>query len=173
MAGSGVFAMEIRKLTEDNIRSFVEKTTEITSYQDTSGTPEDIRAYLDAHLHKKGYFKSTIRYIMPGFPSQENVLSLDKDQFIDSILSGQNALEEYETDITVKSVKISRDGKRATVVTSGQEGGTMAVPGEDGKTEEIPVSGSSECDQILKLEDRTIKMYSAICKTDIRFEMPF
>ncbi len=166
-------AGKLNKLSESDIKSFIVETTKITSGQAIYRSNDEIRNYLDRHLHKKGFFKSKIRYIVPGFPSQENTLSLDKEQFIESILSGQQALENYYSEVDVKKVRISKDKTKATVVTKSKESGVMPVPGEGGKAEKIPVEGKSTCDQILKLEDGVIQMYSATCETDINFQMPF
>ena len=123
--------------------------------------------------YKKGYFKSAIKYNVPGFPSQENSMSLDKDQFIDSVLSGQQALQDYESSIDIQSIKISRDKTKATVQTRSTENGVMPIPSESGSAEMIPVRGDSSCDQILMLEKKIIQMYSANCTTEITFISPF
>ncbi len=160
------------QLDESSIREFVEQTTEITS-KNTSMSPDQVRAYLELHLHKKGFFKSEIRYNIPGYPSQTNTLSLDKPQFIDSILSGQQALEDYEIKLNIEEINISRDGGKATLRTSSIERGMMPVPREDGKSESIPVEGSSTCSQIIMLENGEQQMYSANCVTEITFLTPF
>ncbi len=163
---------KVRKLDEGNVREFVLMTTKMTS-QAQDFHKSDVQEYLNDHLHKKGFFKSEIKYTIPGFPSQSNTLSLNKEQFIDSILSGQQALQDYEAQTEVIDISISRDGKKATLSTTSIERGLMPVPSEDGQAEHSPVEGSSECGQILMLEDGLIQMYSATCKTDITFMTPF
>ncbi len=171
---SGVFAQEtVSSLTDENVRAFIERTTDITSGRVLYMTDEEIEDYLDHHLDKKGFFRSTIKFNVPGFPSQENTLSLDKKQFIDSVMSGQQALQDYETTIEVRDVQISSSGNRATVKTVGIESGVMPVPTETGTQEYIPVDGQSTCDQILKLKKKVIQMYSANCTTEITFQSTF
>ncbi|NCC21157.1 MAG: hypothetical protein EOM26_01695 [Alphaproteobacteria bacterium] len=162
------------RLTDDIVRRFIIETTDVTSRKDAYMSDDEVKNYLDRHLHKKGFFKSAIRYVIPGFPSQENTMSLDKKQFIESVMSGQQALEDYRTDVSIEEIRISSDGEKATVVTRAAEEGLMPVPSESGgDPEKIPVEGNSTCNQILMLEDRVIQMYSANCTTQINFRMPF
>ncbi|MCB1531832.1 MAG: hypothetical protein KDJ35_03080 [Alphaproteobacteria bacterium] len=159
------------ELTEEAIKDFIHKTTEISSGHVESMSPEDISAYLDTHLHKKARFKSAVQYNIPGFPTQETSMSLNKEEYIQGLEQGANALSDYDTDITIKSIKISKDGKRATVQTTGIERGSLPMANGT-QTEFVPVEGSSSCNQILKWEDDVIQMYSAICSTVVTFQ-PF
>ncbi len=163
---------KVSRLNEDNVRVFIEKTTDVTSGK-TRMSADEVSVYLDRHLDKKGFFRSEMTYRIPGFPSQENALSLDKEQFIESVLDGKKSLSDYETDVTIKDIKISSDGKRAVVETKSREKGDMPLPGEDGKTQKVPVEGVSSCSQTLKLNEKMIQMYSADCKTEIMFKSLF
>lgn len=157
------------QLTDDSVRDFIEETTQITSGQDLDASADDIRNYLKRHLAPKSRFKSTVTFSVPGFPTQRKALSLKKKDFIDSVIHGQKSLTHYETAITVETIRISKDGRKASVTTSGIESGFMPVPGEDGD-EDIPVDGTSECSQIITLNDsNVIQMYHANCKTNIVF----
>jgi hypothetical protein len=162
-----------KKLTERDVRDFIIKTTKITNGDNRRISQEEVREYLGNHLHKEGFFKSIISYNIPGFPTQNNTLSLNKDQFTDSILNGQQTLEDYRTEVNVKNIRISKDGEKATVTTISREQGEMPVPGEGGDTELISVEGQSTCSQILLLNDEYIQMYSANCRTDINFMSPY
>lgn len=166
IAGSGC------RLNKQSIEDFINKTTEITAHSSDLSSKE-IQDFLEKHLHKDGLFRSEIRYTIPGFPSQINTLSLDKRQFIEGVLSGYESLNEYDVDVDVKKVKISRDGKKANITTYSKEKGEMPVPDGNGRKEMIPVDGHSTCDQVIVLEDGGIQMYSADCTTEISFAMPF
>lgn len=156
-------------LTEDNVTAFIEETTKLTSGHNLNKSSEEIIAYLDRHLDKNARFKSTMTYNVPGFPPQQNAISLDKDEFIDYVQEGANSLEDYDNEINVDKVRISKDGTRATVQTSSFETGSMSVNGRDGG-QEVPVEGVSNCLQILKLHRGVIQMYSANCSTEIQFQ---
>lgn len=159
------------QLTEDAITAFIEETTAISAGQ-LERDPEDIREYLEKHLHKKARFRSSIRYNIPGFPGQETSMSLKKSEYIEGIEQGAQALSDYENEITIEKIKISKDKTRATVMTSGIERGSMPMAIDGKTTEFVPVEGSSSCNQILRMDDDVIQMYSAICKTVVNFQ-PF
>ncbi|GJL86050.1 MAG: hypothetical protein DHS20C02_18250 [Micavibrio sp.] len=158
------------KLTEPLIRDFITKTAEITSGQNTNMSPKEIIDYLDRHLDKGARFKSSMQYIIPGQPIQKNSLSLNRNDFIESIEQAQEAVTDYETKIEIQSVKISKDGEKATVQTFSNESGTMNMALDDGATKSMPIEGNSTCNQILTLSKKgVIQMYSAQCNTIISF----
>ena len=174
LAAAPAFAQDkVDSLTEDNVRSFIETTTAVMSGGQQMAEDE-LLAYLQNHLDERGIFKSLIRYNVPGFPSQETTMSLDRQQYIDNVTAGQKSLENYTTQVTVGAIRISRDGRKAVVETSSREQGTMPVEQEKGKQELVPVEGSSTCTQTLVLgSENYIRMYSADCKTDITFQESF
>lgn len=174
LATSPAFAQDVvDSLTEDNVRSFIETTTAVMS-GDRQMSEDELLEYLQNHLDERGIFKSLIRYNVPGFPSQETTMSLDRQQYIDNVTAGQKSLENYTTQVTVGAIRISQDGRKAVVQTSSHEQGTMPVEQEKGKQEMVPVEGSSTCTQTLVLgSENHIRMYSADCKTDITFQQAF
>lgn len=158
------------QLTEENIRAFVEKTTTITSGKDSGMSKEEVSAYLDAHLHDDARFKSTMRYAIPGFDVQEKTMSVDKMDFIEGIGEASSAMGNYESQIIISDIKISKDGKKATLKTKAHESGMMPVT-DDIEQKDVPVEGLSSCTQILMLsDDYIIQMYNATCVTDIQFD---
>lgn len=164
----------VSSLTEDNVRTFIERTTEITGRKDSSMTTEEVLQYLQDHLDDDGRFKSILTYKVPDYPTQKNDMSLNKDQFIQSIVDGEKTLSSYDSTVKIKRVKISSDAKAATVETSSHETGVMSLQGEEGGTEQIPIAGDSDCTQILKLSaEGVIRMFNADCKTEITFQQPF
>lgn len=174
LAGTGInqnarAEIKLKHLTEKNITQFIEKTTKMTSGQSLEASPEEIITYLKRHLSPKARFKSTMKYNIPGYPTQETSMSLEKKDFIESIEDGSQALSDYESEIRVRNIKISKDKTKATVQTTGTEKGIMPLS-EDGVTsEDVPVEGTSNCTQIIMLEEGVIQMYSANCTTTIHF----
>ncbi len=157
-------------LTEDNITDFIQRTTEISSGQNSDLSQSEITAYLQAHLHKKVRFKSTMRYNIPGFPSKNSSMSLGKKEYIESLQQGANALSDYETNIEIQDIKFSTDKMKATVFTTSTESGTMPVNGAEGQGSiDIPIDGESSCTQILTLKKGIIQIYNATCTTTISF----
>jgi DNA-binding transcriptional MerR regulator len=166
---SGAHAQKVRALSEQNVTDFINQTTDITSGRQTGMSMDEIKQYLDKHLEKKSRFRSTIRYNVPGYPSQQGAISLQKEDFIDSVEKGAKTMQNYDTTVEIKSIQISRDKTKATVQTVSTEKGTMPMPAENGQTEDVPMEGSSTCNQVIMLSDGVIQMYSAQCVTDISF----
>ena len=168
--GSACLAAEnIKMLTKQNVKEFIEDTTDIATTNTQALSPEKIQQYLDIHLDKKARFKSVMKYNMPGMPPQEANLSLDKDEFMKSVVQGAGAVDGYETLVEITDIKISSDGEKAFVKTQNTEYATMPVPTETGGVENVPMEGFSECMQILLLKKGVIKMYNADCVTNIEF----
>ena len=79
-------------------------------------------------------------------------------------------VKDFEADVQVQSIKISKDKTKATLKTITNERATMIVP-QSGSSEYVPINGYSICDQIVMLSDnRDIQIYSANCKTTLSFE---
>lgn len=161
---------EAGRLTKQNVTAFIQKTTALMAgHADNMDTPA-VHAYLEKHLHKDSRFKSTMRYLMPGFPTQEQTMTLDKEKFLENIEAGNNGIEDYDTDVEILRIKIAGNKKSATVTTRGHERAMMPVKDEDGKTEDVNLQGLSTCTQILMLSKKdVIQMYNATCVTDIEF----
>lgn len=158
-------AHALDELTEENVTAFITETTEITAGRSDMSI-EQVLEYLDRHIDKKGFFKSTMKFHMPEQPAQETTMSLDKKDFMKSIEAGSKTINDYETEIHIKSIKISKDGKKATVQTVGREQAMMPIE-IDGQLAELPVDGISSCLQILMLNAGVIQMYNANCTTEI------
>ena len=160
---------KIKALTEENVKAFIENTTDVTTSNSNDLSPDKVAEYLDKHVEDKARFKSVMKYHIPGMPPQEAELKLDKEGFMTSVNDGAEQIEGYETLIEIKQIKLASNGKKAFVKTSNTEYATMPVPTETGDTQEVPIEGVSECTQILSLNSGVIQMYSANCVTDIHF----
>ena len=168
--GAAPHAYAQDRLTEASITAFIEETSLLTSGLDGSEA-EAIEAYLEKHLDPKSHFRSKITFNIPGFPPQEQSLSLSKREFIEATTQGTQSLENYSNEISVDKVRVSRDGTKATVQTSGVELGLMEVPAPEGGTQEVPIEGQSKCSQIIKLSKKgVIQMFNATCTTTINFQ---
>ena len=159
-----------RSLSKKNVTVFIQQPTAILSGHSTGMDESDIKSYLDKHLHSDSRFKSTMRYAVPGFPSQQSAMVLNKTQFMDSIAVGKTELEEYEASVEILDIKISKNKRSATVKTRGEDAAVMAVKNNDGSSENVDLRGQSTCTQILMLSKRgVIQMYNAACETVINF----
>lgn len=162
---------EPAQLSEAEIRDFIQETNDVTNGGTSERPVEDIVAFLNTHLHKDARFKSKMVYNIPGYPPKETELALNKQEFIDNVQSGAKTVQDYEHSITVKSVQISSDKRKATVLTNGREEGTMPVQDGNGGSQDVPITGYSTCHQIIMLSDQNvIQMFNANCNTEITFE---
>ncbi len=172
---SGVFVMpayaqKYKTLDEQAVTRFIEKTTKIITGSADSVSPDQAIRYLERHLHDDARFKSVMTYQIPGFPTQESAMRVDKREFIESIDEGAQALTKYQTEVQIKDVQISSDKRKATVQTVNREIGAMAISNGFGEPEEVPITGTSQCSQILMLNKKgDIQMYNANCETLIEF----
>lgn len=156
-----------KKLNAENIEKFVmdmsEKAKKAKGGEDHSG-------FFNTHLHPAAFFLSEVKYNIPGFPSQQNELSMSKQQYIESASNKQSIVSDFEADVSVSNIKISRNKRNATLVVTTNENAYITVPNGRG-SETVPVSGSSSCKQIIRINDDDIlQVYSAKCTTDMSFE---
>ena len=159
-------------LTKTNISDFV---MDITDRANNSATydEDNIQSFFSNHLHPKSFFKSKMKYVIPGFPTQENSLFFDKQQYINSLIEAKDTISDFEADLVIKSIKIAGNKKKATIETVTHENAIMQVP-QDGRTEYVPVTGRSTCTQVLTLSPNNfIQLYSAQCNTEMNFEGMF
>ncbi|MCF8495498.1 MAG: hypothetical protein K9G62_02390 [Alphaproteobacteria bacterium] len=133
---------------------------------------DDIQKYLERHIDDDVRFKSTIVYRVGDMPSEQTSIVLKKAEYMENIKKGAQTLQDYDSQVTVRDVKISSDGRRATVLTESRETGTMPIaPDDHTPPQYVPVQGTSTCNQVLTLDgEGIIRIYSAVCSTDIRFE---
>lgn len=159
----------VDKLTNNNIREFVldltQKANEISSLDQSY-----LMDFYDKHLHPKAFFKSSMNYLIPGYPTQENSVSFNKEKYIESLFQSSASVDDFEAEVTIQNIKISKDKRKATLETMTSENAIMKVP-QDGGIEYVPMVGYSKCEQILMLSDHNyIQIYSANCSTQMEFE---
>jgi len=165
---SALAAHETDRLNKMGIRDFLQDMSAKSAGQSDQAQTQQ---FLNRHLHDNARFKSTITYNMPGHPPQQTEMKLDKKQFLESVAAGAQTLQEYESEIDIKAIKISKDGRKATVETIGSESGYMSVSGESGAAEQVPIEGQSACLQIVMIDKNDImQLYNARCQTQINFE---
>jgi len=90
----------------------------------------------------------------------------DIQEYLTNHLHKQSRFISNENTVEVTSIDISKDQRKATVLTHGTEQGMMEVqPGQS-----VPIIGTSNCTQILMLSKNDIlQMFNAKCETSIEF----
>lgn len=165
----GFFTTKVQasgRLTDEMIRNFIQETTDITASQDNVFDSGYIRDYLERHLHKHSRFKSTVQYSIPGHDAQKNSLSLNKKDYIDSVLKASKTMGVYDHEIEIIDIRIAKDGGNATVTTKNIESGSLNVSAD----QQVPMEGVSTCNQIIIInKSNIIQLYSAQCTTKVEF----
>jgi hypothetical protein len=171
----------ITRLTDDNVRAFIDDVQRIATGETEDMSVDDIAGYLDRHIASDARFKSAMKYEMPGYPAQQNEMDLGKSEYINGVLNGASMMQRYEHSVTVKSVEIGNGGRSAKVVTVIREKGDMPWPEDNpdtsGKTPakmgDMPVQGESQCEQQIVVGlTNYIQMKGAQCATILSFD-PF
>ncbi len=162
----------VTRLNNTNVEAFVQDVTnranDIGSYE-----PEDLSSFFERHLHSNAFFKSSMSYLIPGYPSQKNSVSFNKEKYIETLLTTDSTVDDFEAEVTVSNIQISKDKKKATLETVTTENAVMKVP-QNGSVEYVPMTGVSKCRQILMLSNRNdIQIYSANCETQMSFDGGF
>jgi hypothetical protein len=157
-------AMAEDRLTVDTIQTFLNDTTALT-HQDSALTDADVTAYLDLHLSNNGTYASSVLYEVPGNPATPKDFTLNKQQFIDNVVSGRKQMKNYESSVKLYTHTIAGDGKSADIETITNERGEMPINPE----ETMPFEGTTVCKQALKMEGQTIVLTRADCEARIGF----
>ena len=159
-----------KKLTDENVREFIQYTTDITTDKNVTLSQSETSQYLDFHIAPKARFKTSITYVVPGMPEQEKSLLLNKEDYINQVAQGAQSVEHYYTETEIESIDISKDKESAGVTTVSNESGVMLMPNPEGESTDVPIEGTSKCFQVLRLSKKGyIQMYSANCKTRMEF----
>lgn len=167
LAQSALAAHETDHLSKMGIRDFLQDMSERSAGH---GNQAETLQFLNRHLHEHARFNSVITYNMPGHPPQTSQMKLDKEDFLQSVSAGAQTMQDYESEIDIKTIQISKDGRKATVETIGTETGNMNVPGANGEMQQVPIEGLSTCLQIIMIDENDVmQLYNARCKTNIDF----
>jgi len=160
----------VSQLTDSNIRDFVYDMTDMANNAHSSSGSEGQGDFFAMHLHPNAFFKSSIIYAIPGFPQQENEITLNKEQYIENLVNSGQMMRDFSAEVSIQNIRISKDKTRATIETTTNEHATMLIPAA-GMTEYVPMNGTSKCSEILMLSDNdVIQIYSANCTTKMSFE---
>ncbi len=166
----------VTALNERNIRAFLEEVSAISTGQRPDLLDDDVANYFNNHVSDKAVFKSKMHYDIPNFPSQATEMKLNKEEYIGTILQGRFMMEDYQSNIEIRDLKIGGGGKNATFTSVITEKGRMPFPKDPKKpndVEMIPIEGQSTCRQRLIVSfNNFIQMARAECETDISFD-PF
>lgn len=162
------------RLSEQNVRQFLETMRAIGTGQEQQMTPDEMQGYLEHHIAEKAHYESTLTFEIPGMQRQETKATLTKQQYIETLFNDLQVMKAYNTEIDIKEIDFSRSNRVAELVTVIKEHGNIPW-GEhtDGSERRVPVKGTSKCQQKIVISlDNYIQMAKAVCKTLIKLD-PF
>lgn len=149
------------QMSDGKIRAFIDETT-LISNPDNGKSESAVRRYLEQHLADDGVYKGTVTYNIPGYPAQSKQMEVNKNDYIQNVLSGREAIEDYQSSVDVHTANIDRSGKKATVSITTDETGRMMM--EDAM---VGFEGASTCVQELAMEGNTIVIATATCDSTV------
>lgn len=156
----------IRTLTPPAIKKFVESMAEKTKPGGRLSN-QKVAKYLNVHLFDAGVYQSDIVFRIPGHDDQVRQISLGKEEFIYNVLSGRDAMKDYDASVAVEKIDIHANKQEARFLTITEEKGSMPLEGQY-----LPYTGKTECAQHLALDAGTPVILSAVCQSTLTFEEP-
>jgi hypothetical protein len=157
-------------LTDNNIAQFIEDFARVTSGLDAR-TKHHIAEYLVSHLDENGTFRTELNYKTPDGRRNESEMEMNRMEFISHVLKGLDSMARHETETRIEYVKLQEDKKSAQVIVTNYERGILPYDDNMGNIAQIPVLGTSHCEQTLSLsKDGKIKINDANCMSYINFE---
>jgi hypothetical protein len=158
------------RLSESNVRAFREDIEDIATGK-RSMTPDEMAAYFQDHVSDTASFSNAMHMELPGQPAKDTLQTLNKDQYIQSVVGSVGTTNDYVGTVDIKSVDISSDGKTAMLQTVTKEHGKLSAPGPDGQMSTIPVASEIGCDETLVLSSGgSIQMQSATCRSSMKVD---
>lgn len=170
----------VTKLDEENVKAFIADVQRMVMTGTQTMTADDVANWFNNHIADKARFESNMKYEMPGYPAQENAMSLGKKEYINGVLSARSTMSGYEQNVEIVEIKISGGGRNAKVRTKITESGQMPWPDDkltpDDKPPDMvpmPVKGIADCEQTIGISiNNFIQMQKAQCATIMSFD-PF
>lgn len=170
LGGGKEEGMRLDSLTEEYVEAFLNDANAIASGRREDMDDFSITGFFMDHIADSGAFVNKVAYQLPLQDPQEKIVQMGKMDFIASVLQDIKSKEESgESSMTIESIVIADNGRRARAAMTSQDKGVMPMDDGSGEIQKIPVSGTSYCEQELVLQDRRIKMEKTDCTTTLDF----
>lgn len=159
----------IDALTEHHVRDFITEFSAMTT--GNSATAPDLSAFMLRHISDSAHFETAMSLSMPDGGQQENNLSMDKLTYIDNTLKEKGQLKDNSTNIDIEYIDIGADNRHAYVVTTMQKSGTLPTADQDGNIVDIPLTGTTYCEQHMTLgDDGLIRLTDSVCDAQVEVD---
>lgn len=111
--------------------------------------------------------KLDITHIVGSNPPQQSSASLMKKEYIDSTMSGMNAMKMQNYESNIISIQFSDDRKYATVNDASTTIGTINVPTQKGMLNDVKYQAKETCSHIVTLMAGMVKIMQSQCDDQI------
>ncbi len=167
------------RLTEANVSAFVKEMTNVTLGKnpdpEQTGTVLDqygITTWFMRHLNEDSTFQASINISQPNGLNRQEKLDMNRLDYISQVLKDNKSVKSREATLHVEYVRIDAGGKGASVVFTTMEKARVPVPSENGGYE-IPVTGTSYCEQKIVIQDTLIKLSTSNCTSNVSMSENF
>ena len=167
------------RLTEANVSAFVKDMTEVALGKNPASDEKAvsfdqyaITTWLMRHMDEDSKFQAHINISQPNGLSRQEKLDMNRLDYISQVLKDNKSVKSREANLHVEYVRVDAGGKGASVVFTSMEKARMPVPSENGGYE-IPVTGTSYCEQKIVIEDAVIKVSASTCTSNVSLSENF
>lgn len=167
------------RLTEATVSNFVKDMTEVALGKNPAPDEKNlaldqyaITTWLMRHVNEDSQFLANVNITQPNGMNRQETLQMNRLDYISQVLKDNKAVKSREADLHVEYVRIDAGGKGASVVFTSMEKARLPIPSENGSYE-IPVTGTSYCEQKLVIEDTIIKVSSSSCTSNVSLSENF
>ena len=154
------------RLTEARITEFVTEMTHIALGNNPQLDQLGITTWLMDHLEENSSFSNNMNVLQANGQTREEKLEMNRMDYISHVLGEIKTVKSREANLHIEYIKIEESGKGASVIFTSMEKGRIPVVNED-TSYEIPVSGTSYCEQKIILDKKIIKVSNATCTTNV------
>lgn len=153
-------------MTEASINNFVRDMNNVAL-----GLKPDMDQYATTmwfmdHLSETSTFKSNTHIEQADGRTREATNEMGRMDYISNILKEQKSVQKREATVNIEYVKIAEEGKAASVIFTSVESGMIPYATEAGSYE-VPIRGTSFCEQDLIFKDQKIIVSGSKCTTNI------
>lgn len=160
------------RLTEERVSMFVTEMTDVALGKNPELDQFAVTTWLMKHLDDDSLFLTNMNIAKPDGNETQEKLEMNRMDYISHVLKDNKAVKNREATLHIEYVKIEEGGKTALVVFTSREKASVPVS-SDGHEYEIPISGTSYCEQKITMRDTVIKVSSANCTTNVRMAEGF
>lgn len=160
------------RLTEARVSTFVAEMTDVALGKHPDLDQYGITTWFMKHLDENSKFSTNMNIAKSDGQESQEKMEMGRMDYISHVLKDNKAVKNREATLHIEYVKIGEGGKSASVVFTSMEKASVPVKRDD-QEYEIPITGTSYCEQQLVLQDTTIRVTGVSCTTNVRMTENF